>query len=42
MDDVTNFKVYLQSSLKAMSDEEKKRRRRKYKKMNISKTKRAF
>ena len=42
IDDVMNFKVYLRSSSKAMVDGQKKREGQKYKKLNISKTKRAF
>ena len=41
IDDVINFKVYLQSSSKAMADRKKKRGGRKYKNLNISRTKRA-
>ena len=37
-----NFKIYCGSSSKAMVDREKKRRRWKYKKLNISRMKRAF
>ena len=42
VDDVINFKIYLQATSKAMADREKKRGRRKYKNLNISRTKRAF
>ena len=42
IDDVINFKIYLQSSSKAMTDKKKKRGGQKYKKLNTSETKRAF
>ena len=42
VDDIINFKVYLQTTSTAMGDREKKMGRRKYKKLNISRTKRAF
>ena len=41
-DGVINFKIYLQSTSKAMVDREKKRGRQKYKNLNMSRTKRAF
>ena len=41
-DDFMNFKIYLQSTSKAMADWGKKRGRRKYKNLNISRVKRAF
>ena len=34
-DDVINFKIYLQSSSKAMADKEKNRERWEYKNLNI-------
>ena len=37
-----NFKIYLRSSPKAMADRYKKGEGQKYKKLNISRTKRAF
>ena len=40
--DVINFKIYLRSTPKAVADSGKKKGRRKYKKLNISRTKRAF
>ena len=42
VDDVINFKIYLESSSKAMTDREKKRGRLRYKHLNILRTKRAF
>ena len=36
------FESHLESTLSAMADREKMRRRRKYKKLNISKSKRDF
>ena len=42
IDDVINFKIYLQSSSKAMTDRKKKTGGQKYKKLNTSETKRAF
>ena len=36
------FKIYLQSSSKAMADREKKREGQKYKNLNILRTKRVF
>ena len=42
VDDVINFKIFLESTSKAMADREKKRGRRKYKNLNISRMKRAF
>ena len=41
-DDVTNLKIFLGSTSKAMADKERKRGRRKYKNLNISRTKIAF
>ena len=37
-----NFKIYLRSFSKAMTDRQKKRKGQKYKTLNISRTKRAF
>ena len=42
VDDVTNYKIYVGSTSKAMADEEKQRGRPKYKTLDISRTKRAF
>ena len=42
IDDVINFKIYLQTTSKAMTGREKKRQGRKYKNLNISRMKRAF
>ena len=42
LDDVTNYKIYVGSTSKGMTDREKKRGRRKYKNLKISRTKRAF
>ena len=42
VDDVINFKIFLESTSKVMADREKKRRRRIYKTLNISRMKRAF
>ena len=36
------FKIFLKSTSKAMADREKKGGRQKYKKLNISRTRRAF
>ena len=41
-DDIINFKIFLRSAYKAMTDREKKRGRRKYTNLNISRAKRAF
>ena len=38
VDDVINFKTYLQSTSIAMADREKKRGRQKYKNLNTSRT----
>ena len=42
VDDVINFKIFLESTSKAMGDIEKKRRIRKYKDLNILRTKELF
>ena len=42
VDDIINFKIFLESTSKAMADREKNRGRRKYKNLNISRTKRAL
>ena len=42
IDDVMNFKIYLQSSSKAMADRQNKSEEKKYKNLNIFRTRRAF
>ena len=42
VDDVISFKIYLQSTSKAMHEKKKKGGRRKYKNYNILRMKRAF
>ena len=42
IDDVINFKIYLQSSSNAMANRQKKRGGEKYKNLNILKTKKHF
>ena len=41
-DDITNFKIFLESTSKAMADKEQKRGRQIHKNLNISRTKIAF
>ena len=42
VDDIKNFKIFLESTSKAITDRGKKRGRGKYKTLDISRTKRAF
>ena len=42
VDDIINFKIFLGSTSKAMADRGKNMGRWKYKKLDISRTKRAF
>ena len=39
---MSNYKIYVESTSKAMADREKKRGRQEYKNLNISRMKRAF
>ena len=42
VDDIINFKIYLQTTFNTMADREKKRERWNYRNLNFSRTERAF